>query len=171
MTENVADRKPQVKPGAWAGYAAFAVGFLYTLISLYWAVGGTQLLDTIGGRLAELARARDNTLLTFVWLTVALKLVAALLGLALTMQWGQRLPRWLLILLAWGATLVLVLYGGYLVIGQLAVQLGLINASASIDWKALHWHLFLWDPWFLLWGILLGITTWYFIRRTKNDWS
>lgn len=26
----------------------------------------------------------------------------------------------------------------------------------KVDWYALRWHLLLWDPWFLVWGLLLG---------------
>jgi LPXTG-motif cell wall-anchored protein len=40
-----------------------------------------------------------------------------------------------------------------------------IGTSGDTDWKAFHWHLFLWDPWFLIWGLLLGAATWGFTRR------
>jgi Protein of unknown function (DUF3995) len=142
---------------AWAGYAAFAVGLLYTLVSLYWAIGGTALLDTLGGKLEEMARAREPGLIAIVWVTVVLKLVASLLGLALVQSWGRRLPRWMLRTAAWGATIILVLYGGYLVVGQVLVETGVLDAPAATDWKAFRWHLYLWDPWFLIWGVLLGV--------------
>jgi hypothetical protein len=144
------------RKGSWAGYTAFVVGFLYTLVSLYWVIGGTALLDTLGGKLEEMARAREPGLIAIVWVTVALKLAASVLGLALVQSWGRRLSRWMVLTAAWAATIVLVLYGGSLVVGQLAVEAGLLHAPASIDWKAFRWHLYLWDPWFLVWGILLG---------------
>jgi hypothetical protein len=50
-------------------------------------------------------------LATVVWLITFLKLVAALLGLAVVQEWGRRLPRWILLTLSWGATAILVLYG------------------------------------------------------------
>jgi hypothetical protein len=144
------------RKGTWAGYTAFVVGLLYTLVSLYWAIGGTALLDTLGGRLEEMARAREPGLIAVVWVTVLLKLAGSVLGLALVQPWGRRLPRWMLRTAAWAATIILVLYGGYLVVGQLAVEAGLLDAPASTDWKAFRWHLYLWDPWFLIWGLLLG---------------
>jgi hypothetical protein len=150
---------------AWAGYAAFVVGLLYTLVSLYWAVGGTALLDTLGGKLEEMARARESGLIAIVWATVVLKLIASVLGLALVQEWGRRVPRWMLRTAAWGATIILVLYGGYLVVGQVAVETGLLDAPASTDWKAFRWHLYLWDPWFLIWGVLLGVAT---IRNPRH---
>ncbi|PZS36509.1 MAG: hypothetical protein DLM59_01075 [Pseudonocardiales bacterium] len=37
----------------------------------------------------------------------------------------------------------------------LMVQFGVIAASASADHRALAWHAYLWDPWFLVWGLLV----------------
>jgi hypothetical protein len=51
-----------------------------------------------------------------------------------------------------GGTTILVTYGGVLVIVEAMVQMGLIQAPAAMNWKAFHWHLFVWDPWFLLWA-------------------
>lgn len=57
---------------------------------------------------------------------------------------------------AWLAAVVLVLYGGVLTLIGLLVQAGVVHASAHGDHKALRWHAFLWDPWFLVWGLLLA---------------
>ena len=38
---------------------------------------------------------------------------------------------------------------------RLLVQADIVHASAHADQKALRWHAFLWDPWFLVWGVLL----------------
>ncbi|KAA2254459.1 DUF3995 domain-containing protein [Solihabitans fulvus] len=150
---------------AWAGYAAFACGLLYALVSAYWALGGTAGVDTLGGKLEELARARQPGLIAVVWVTVALKLAGGVLGLALVRPWGRRPPRWMVLTAGWGATALLVLYGGVLVGVQALVQAGVIQASSDMDWKAFHWHLFLWDPWFLVWGIFLGLAALGFTRR------
>lgn len=172
----IRERRPRGGQGrtqrfVWCGYAAFTVGVLYALVSVYWAAGGTLGLKTLGGQLERLGRARDPQLIAVVWVTAGLKLFAAVLGLALVRPWGRRLPRWMLLIAAWGTTVVLVLYGGTLVIVQSLVQIGVIAASADMDWTAFHWHLFLWDPWFLVWGLLLGAATWGFVstRRTRDD--
>ncbi len=39
-----------------AAWAALFVGLLSAAVSLYWALGGTWLLDTIGGSLEEQGR-------------------------------------------------------------------------------------------------------------------
>ncbi|GGM69172.1 hypothetical protein GCM10012275_44480 [Longimycelium tulufanense] len=152
----------------WCGYAAFAVGLLHALVSVYWAAGGTAGLDTLGGTLEELARQRDPRLIAIVWLTAGLKLVASVLGLAVVQQWGRRLPRGLLLVAAWGAATLLVLYGGALTVGQVLVKVGVVAAAPTMNWKAFHWHLFLWDPWFLAWGLLLAAATWGSARRQRT---
>ncbi len=61
--------------------AAFSVGVVYAAVSAYWGLGGTGLLDTIGGTLEREGRAGNAGLLAVLWVTVMLKLVAAILGL------------------------------------------------------------------------------------------
>jgi hypothetical protein len=56
-------------------------------------------------------------------------------------------------LLGWIAAGTLVVYGGLLTLGGLAVESGAIDIAADADRRALAWHAFLWDPWFCLWGI------------------
>lgn len=160
-----ADRRRWV----WTGYATFMVGMLYALWSAYWAMGGSAGLDELGGKLAELARQRDPTLIAVVWVTVVLKAGVATFGLALVQPWGRRLPSRLLLTASWGATAVLVSYGALLVCVQLVILLSGGQPDAPIDRKPFYWHLFLWDPWFLLWGLLLGSATWAFVRTPTVD--
>ena len=37
----------------------------------------------------------------------------------------------------------------------LLVQAGLIGTPGGADHRALAWHAYLWDPWFLVWGVLV----------------
>ncbi|WP_130796300.1 DUF3995 domain-containing protein [Streptomyces otsuchiensis] len=166
MSSPTPRRRPDL---AWCGYAAFVLGLLHAAASLYWGLGGTAALHTIGGELERLARERDPALLTVVWITAALKLFAALLGLAVVRHWGRRLPRRALLVPAWAAGSVLTVYGGALVLGQAMVKAGLIDASPDMDWTAFHWHLYLWDPWFLLWGLLLSAATYRFSRDSHDS--
>lgn len=57
---------------------------------------------------------------------------------------------------AWLAAAVLVVYGGVLTLIGLLVQADIVHAAAHANHKALRWHAFLWDPWFLVWGLLLA---------------
>jgi hypothetical protein len=47
------------------------------------------------------------------------------------------------------------LYGTVLTAVGVAVESGLVCHGAHADLTALRWHASLWDPWFLLWGLLL----------------
>ena len=52
-----------------------------------------------------------------------------------------------------GGTALLALYGGVLTVLGAVAATGILGPPA--DRRALLWHAFLWDPWFLAWGALL----------------
>lgn len=137
--------------GLAAAWAALVVGVGYAAVSLYWAVGGTWLLDTVGAPFDEQGRARNaGVILALVWTAVALKLIAAALPLLAL----HRLPparNRLVWLLTWGAAAVLTTYGLLWTAAGLLAQADVIHAPAS---RAMAWHAYMWDPWFLLWGLL-----------------
>jgi hypothetical protein len=132
--------------------AAFVLGVLY------WACGGTALLKSVGGVFQRAGEHGSVGLAILVWFTAGLKLLAAILGVvavsgrpALTIP-QQRQVR----LLAWVAALILSVYGGVLSVTGWLVQTGVISAGAHADHEALRWHAYVWDPWFLVWGLLLA---------------
>jgi len=66
----------------------------------------------------------------------------------------------LLVFLGAAASTLLVLYGGvYVLVGGLVLG-GVITPSEPVDRHGLRWHVFVWDLWFLLWGLALGLATW-----------
>lgn len=163
--------RPSGSAGLWCAVGGGVVGLVYAAVSAYWAAGGTLGLDTVGGELEQLSRKREAGMVTVLWLTVALKVVAALLGPAVvypgrgTRQQGALRPLlWLVGAASWLGTVLLIGYGGLLVIGQSVVLLS-GNAPSA---EAFRWHLFLWDPWFLVWGLLLGVATWHGTRRCRK---
>lgn len=145
--------------GTVAAYGAAIVAFGYAAVSLYWAVGGKGLLSTVGGYAEHAARHGGGAAVVLGLATVAVKVVGGLLALALVRPWGRVLPRaWLLIVPA-AASAVLVLYGALIVLAGLLVLSGAYHPSGQVDRTALRWHAGLWDPWFLVWGILLAVAT------------
>jgi hypothetical protein len=142
-----------------AACGALVLGVLYAAVSAYWACGGTALLDTVGGAFQRAGRTGSVGLIAVVWVTVLLKLLAAIIGFVavvgrppLAAARRRRVRR-----VAWAAALILTLYGGVLSITGWLVQLGIVSTGANADHRALRWHAYLWDPWFLLWGLLLAI--------------
>ena len=95
---------------AWAAYAACALALLSAIPSFYWAAGGTIGLDTVGGAIEELARARDPAGVALGIGAGVLKVAGGVLALALVRPWGRRVPRRLLGGVAWAASVVLTLY-------------------------------------------------------------
>jgi len=133
--------------------AAVFVGLLYAAISVYWGLGGTWLLNTVGGSLQK--RAGDASVVVAVWAAVLLKAVAAVLPLQLVRPRGS--PRQIRVIrvMTWIEAAVLTTYGFGLTAVGLLVQAYVIHASATADHRALAWHAYLWDPWFLIWGLLV----------------
>lgn len=138
----------------WAAWGALAVGLLNAAVSAYWGLGGTAGLNMLGGQFDEMARSQEPLVRVGIWVVVAAKIVGAGLGVML-LRAGSRSWRRLLLVVTWIAGCVLVLWGGANVATLALVVTGVIQASPDVDWTALHGHLYLWDPWFLLWGLLL----------------
>lgn len=140
----------------WA-WLAFATGAAYTAISLYWALGGTWLLATVSASLADDDVRTSTALVATIWAAVVVKAAASVLPLA-ALRAPQPTLRRLLRRLAWVQAVILIGYGGVLTVAGLLVQAGAINTPADADRRALAWHAYLWDPWFLLWGVLVLAT-------------
>lgn len=141
----------------WAAYAAAAVAFLFAVPSVYWGLGGTVGLDTLGGAIEERALARDAALMVANWVAVVLKIGGGVLALTLVRPWGRRLPFRLLRGVSATAAVLLVLYGTLQTVSVLVVHLGVIEPAAPVEPSVLLWRLLLWEPWFLVWGLLLGL--------------
>jgi len=149
------DRARLNPSGLRLALAGMLLGLLYAAVSVYWGLGGTTLSDTIGGSLERGGRAGDLVVVLALWAAAVLKVIAAVLPLLAIyrlggMGWQRNVVR-----LAWFEAAVLVIYGLVLTTVGLLVQLGNIAASASADHRALAWHAYLRDPWFLVWGLLV----------------
>lgn len=153
---------------AWAAYLACALAWLYAVPSFYWALGGTAGLDTVGGAIEQLGRTRDPAGIALSLGAGVLKVVGGLLALALVRPWGHAIPRRLLLGAAWAASTVLTAYGGLVVAVGALVLSGLISTSGPVDRTALRWHVQLWDLWFLVWGLLLGVAAWQYGRESSS---
>ncbi|HEV8166716.1 MAG TPA: DUF3995 domain-containing protein [Actinomycetota bacterium] len=158
--------QPRARPHAvaWA-YAASALALLYAVPSFYWALGGTAGLDTVGGAVEELARTGGLAGVALGMGAGVLKVAGGLLALALVRPWGRAIPRRLLAGAAWAASVVLTAYGGLLVVAGALVLTGLIRPAGPVDRTALRWHVLLWDLWFLVWGLVLGVAAWQYGRE------
>ncbi len=140
-----------------AASAAFVLGVLYAAVSVYWACGGTALLKSVGGVFQRAGEHGSVGLAILVWFTVVLKLLAATLGVvAVSGRPALAIPQQRQVrVLAWTAALILSVYGGVFSVAGWLLQVGVISPGAHADHEALRWHAYVWDPWFLVWGLLL----------------
>jgi Protein of unknown function (DUF3995) len=136
------------------------VGLAYAAVSLYWAAGGTWLLSTVGGTLGQPGSVDDLGVIAAVWAAVVLKFIGAMVPLAaagVTPWQAAGTRRRQLRVLAWAEAAILTVYGLVLTSAELLVQSGVIAPTGGADNRALAWHAYLWDPWFLLWGVLVTV--------------
>ena len=154
----VRQRRPAAK-GLRLAQAACGAGLAYAAVSVYWALGGTWLLDTVAGTLEQQGRAGNPGIILGVCAATVLKVIGAIVPLAAAgvssgqaTVAGRRRVR----VLAWLEAAILTIYGLVLTVAGLLVQSGAIAPAASADRRALAWHAYLWDPWFLLWGALVA---------------
>lgn len=126
---------------------ATVLGLGHAAVSLVWVLGGTWLLDTVGGSIERWGR--DGGLgvrLALLLIVVAKAGAVGVLWLAVVRP--TRLAR----VLAWLAGIVLTLYGGVLTLVGV-VYVSITSLEGAADPYALRWHAYFWDPWFLLWGL------------------
>lgn len=154
------------RPRPWArgvAYAACGWAIVFGALSCYWALGGTAGAETVSPAIVQLARAHDPWVEAALWLSALMKVISGVVVLALIQPWGRRIPRWLLLLLAWGAGTLVFVHGGlFFVVGVLALS-GAIRVGTPL---LLRWYTFLWGPWWLLGGLLLLPAAWIGLRSS-----
>jgi hypothetical protein len=141
----------------WVGYAACAWALVFSLQSFYYAAGGTAGANTWPPSIVEPVLAREPLWVAIMWVTGALKVLLALLALALVWSRGRGLLRRLLLAGAWGATAFLGLYGLANLVQHGLMVAGVVGIPEGLGETAARWHLFLWDPYWLLGGVLFAV--------------
>ncbi len=144
---------PDGRPGTRTALVACLVGLAYAGISAYWASGGTWLLATVGGSLARRG-GHGAGVVAAVWAAVVLKAVGALVPLVVVRRvleagWARRA-----LVVAWVEAGLLVVYGFTWSATEILVEVA--GSPPASKRRAYAWHAYLWDPWFLLWGLLIA---------------
>lgn len=134
---------------------AAVAGLVHAASSLYWALGGTWLLPTVGRwavRLSEQDPVRAGLALGVIALGKAL---AAVVPVAVDAGRTARPGLWRGI--SWAGGCLLVVYGGVNTAVALAVVTGAVHPAGGYDVDAMRGHAYLWDPLFLVWGVCLAV--------------
>ncbi|MFI6392789.1 hypothetical protein [Nonomuraea sp. NPDC050540] len=145
----------RVPGGAWLGYSAFAIGFVYPMAKLYWSLGGS-LLRPVG--YDEGFPAGELFML----------LIGAVGSLALVQGWGRRLPRRLVLTGGWAGAAMLTTMGAMSVFGTLSQMLGLTEGPVPLsDPAAVVTVGLVYGSW-LLFGLAVGAATLSYQRATPR---
>ncbi|MCQ1948809.1 DUF3995 domain-containing protein [Arthrobacter sp. zg-Y859] len=134
-------------------WTACAAGLLHAAFSLYWALGGRWLLDTVGQWAVQESTEAPLRAGLLLGAVAAFKAAAALVPTAAA--YGRVPWPGLWRTVSWIGAVVLVLYGGANTVVSNAVLAGLIRPETGYNRMATIGHAWLWDPLFLLWGAAL----------------
>jgi uncharacterized membrane protein len=144
------------------------VAFASAAVSLFWTLGGTLLLDTVGGAIEDMARDRSVAAIAVGTAVILLKAAAGVLALALTRTWRTAVGARLLLAANALASPALILWGGINVaVGALVLGEVIVPAD-DVDEHALRWHVFVWDLRFLVWGLSLALATACYRRHVRR---
>ncbi|MDR1266662.1 MAG: hypothetical protein LBK42_14165 [Propionibacteriaceae bacterium] len=143
----------------WPGVVACLLGLSFTGFNLYWALGHNWLVDTVFPT-ASLDEVGAILPPAVQWAAIVLKTGAALLGLATVPAVARVLPGWALAVargLGWTAAAVIAAWGLTQTVWFALAKAGALELPGG-EWtsRSINGHVFLWDPWFLVWGAVLG---------------
>ncbi|WP_367402650.1 DUF3995 domain-containing protein [Kocuria marina] len=139
-------------------WLACAAGVVHAGFSLYWALGGHWLLDTVGQWTVRLSYEAPLAVGLGLGMVSLFKLMAAVIPVA---EAYDRVPwRRFWRAISWVGAVVLVVYGGTNTVISNAVLIGLIRPATGYERLAMIGHAWLWDPLFLVWGAALLIHLW-----------
>ncbi|GAA1558378.1 hypothetical protein GCM10009827_094160 [Dactylosporangium maewongense] len=133
---------------------AAAAGLLHAGFSLYWAFGGRWLLPTVGQWAVTVARESPVTAGLLLVAVAAVKCTVVVVPLVTSRRSLPRPGAWRAF--AWLAAIVLTGYGALNSIAAWLVLGGVLRPEGGFDRQAMLGHAYLWDPLFLVWGLLLG---------------
>ena len=159
------------RPWKWAGFAACVWSLVFAAMSFYWAAGGTIGIETQAEPIQSAARNPDARFVALLWATGMLKVAGAVVALALVQRWGRIIPRRMLLAAGWIAGVGMLLYGGVnFVVGAVVALLRAIDVlETPADTAAFWWHLLLWDPWWMVGGVLFSLAAWTYQRRSRVE--
>ncbi|WP_265523489.1 DUF3995 domain-containing protein [Oerskovia flava] len=145
-------------------WVAAALGGIHAGFSLYWALGGSWLLATVGRWAVEMTEDSPQLAAAALGAIALVKAVAA--AVPVLVAYDRLPPRRLWRAGSWVGGTLLVAYGGVKVVVGGAVLAGVVPTDDGYDEVAMTGHTFLWDPLFVLWGAFLLASLWTSRRST-----
>ncbi|MEZ4864897.1 MAG: DUF3995 domain-containing protein [Caldilineaceae bacterium] len=158
---------PRPRALVWSGYAVFIWSIGYMLPHLYWALGGTAGQALLRPSILELPQWELINWAASVFLTGA-----GLIGLAFVYIRRRGFVSWLLLAIALAGCSVAASHGIYGIVDRILQIAGVATVeSAPFDLSEhayVVWDLVLYEPWFLIEGILFGLVGWYYLEQPRQ---
>jgi hypothetical protein len=139
----------------WVAYAAAVWALIFGVLHFVWAGGWYLGLDPVAAQAAFAVPWK----LAYDLVAGVMCFVAVFVALAFVTPWGRRVPRRVLMPIAWIGI-------GLLVLRAVAsiVQVTYFAVTGRFTWSALG----IWEPWFYLGATLFALTLWQFRQRERS---
>ncbi len=164
---NPQPQPPLARCLVWSGYAVFIWSLGYMLPHLYWALGGTAGLTLLKPTILDLAQWELINWVASIFLTGA-----GCLGLAFIYFPRRRWLGALLLAIAWAGCSLATSHGLYGIVNRGLQMAGLAALEGGPFAWAEHayvfWDLVLFEPWFLIEGILLAVLGRCYLRQARH---
>lgn len=151
----------------WAGYAVFIWSLAYMLPHLYWALGGTMGFSMLKQSATEFPEWQLVN-----WVASVILTAAGFLGLAFIYLKKRRVLSWLLLTISLTGCSIATSHGIYGIIYRILQMAGVVELKSGPFNLNEHvyvlWDLILFEPWFMIEGILLGIVGWFYLNKPRS---
>ena len=154
---------PWIHPALAACLWAVAFG----LLSFVWAAGGELGLSTLAHSIQDAARDGDEAMRRTTIITGVLKIAAGLLALWTLRPVGGRRLRAVGLSLLWGCAILFALYGVLGFFEKLLMGVGVLEVPDGLGEDVVWWYVVLWEPVWILGGVLFFMTAWSFGRALR----
>lgn len=139
----------------WIACAAAGWSLVFAAFHLVWATGWYVGLDR-----AQAGEAfAKPAFLGYDLVVAGMCVIAVPLSLALGMSWGERVPRRLLLSMAWIGTALLAMRA---VASLTQAGYELVTGRFSFE------RMGMWEPWFYLGAVLFACNLWLYRRKAKG---
>jgi hypothetical protein len=155
----------------WAGYAAAVWSLAYMLPHLYWAAGGTAMLSAV-----RPAAPEEPGFRLINWVASAMLTGAALIVFLLARGTRPRPLRWALLAIVWAGCVLSIAHAIYGIVDRTLVVTGVRLVESrqfAVDEHGwILWDLLVFEPWFLVEGLLFGLAGWAALAgpRDRRRW-
>lgn len=144
----------------WPAISTAVWAILFGGLNLYWTFGGRWLTDRLGQSLQDGIAENDQQLMIANTAGGIGKLALGAIAIVTILPLAQRMPRFLLSIALAAPAVGIFLYGFLNWSIATTALLGFIETPSSVGEDALPWYVGLWEPIWMVGGVLLAITWW-----------